>query len=296
VGLLTLLLAACSHGPAPLVVGSKNFTEQDILGELVAVWIERTTSVPVRRKLHLGGTFLCHQAIRNGDIDLYVEYTGTALTAVLKHPPTRNPDAVFAQVSAEYASRFGLVWTEPLGFDNTFAMLVRGRTADSLGIATLSEAVPFAAGWRAGFGYEFMERADGYVGLAKRYGLALRGTPKVMDLGLTYRALAEGQVDLIAGNATDGQIAALDLRQLADDRDYFPPYFAAPVVRRSALARVPGLRAALARLGGRIDTRTMRALNREVDLEGRDYRTVAREWVNSELGPTQTAVTGKAKP
>lgn len=273
-------LFAC--GEESLIVGSKNFTEQDILAELVATWVERTAGIPVRRRLHLGGSFICHQAIVAGDIDLYVEYTGTALSAILGEEPAGGPQEVYGRVRSTYEERFGLVWTEPLGFENTFAMLVRGSTADSLALRTLSDAAPHAAGWRAGFGYEFAERADGFPGLRERYGLHPTAV-RVMDLGLTYRALASGKVDLIAGNSTDGQIAALGLRVLEDDRGYFPPYHAAPVVRRETLERFPGLRESLRRLGGRIGTDGMRRLNRQVDVEGRDYREVARQWVERAL-------------
>lgn len=263
-----------------IVIGGKNFTEQDLLGEILALWIERTTELRVRRQLHLGGTFICHRALLAGEIDLYVEYTGTALTAILERDPASDPDSVYAAVSSAYAERFDLEWLPPLGFENSFAMLVRRATADSLGLATLSDAVAHAPGLSAGFGYEFIERADGLPGLEETYGLEFREPPKVLDLGLLYRAVADGEVDLTAGNSTDGQIEALDLRVLADDRGYFPPYEAAPVARASLLERHPRLRAALVELAGRIDTEEMRRLNAEVDVDGRDFRAVAREWVD----------------
>lgn len=273
---------AWSCGPAEptVVVGSKNFTEQDILGEIVSLWIERATGARVERRLHLGGTFICHRALVNGDIDVYVEYTGTALTAILELPVETDASAVYDRVEREYADRFGLSWTSPLGFDNTFAILVRGTTADSLTLRTISDIADHAPDWTPGFGYEFVDREDGLRGLERVYGLRFSTAPRVMDLGLTYRALAEGDVDLIAGNSTDGQIAALGLVQLADDRSYFPPYHAAPIVRAEALDRIPGLREALDDLGGRLDTETMRRLNRQVDVDGRGYREVAREWVD----------------
>jgi osmoprotectant transport system substrate-binding protein len=284
VALLAVLVTgaawACGPGTPTVVVGSKNFTEQDVLGEIVSLWIERSTGTRVKRRLHLGGTFICHRALVNGDIDLYVEYTGTALTAILELPVESDAEAVYERVKLEYAQRFGIAWTEPLGFDNTFAILVRGATADSLSLRTISDATDHAPGWVPGFGYEFVDREDGLHGLERTYSLRFRAAPRVMDLGLTYRALAEGNVDLIAGNSTDGQIAALGLAQLADDRSYFPPYYAAPVVRTSTLERIPGLREALEDLGGRLDTETMRNLNRQVDVDGRGYRDVAREWVD----------------
>lgn len=286
--LWTLLLACALPGcggasGGAVAIGSKNFTEQDILGELVAGWIERTTDLEVRRKLHLGGSFICHRALRAGEIDLYVEYTGTAFTAILEQDPVSDPDSVYRAVDAIYRERFGLDWLPPLGFENTFAILVRGSTADSLGLRTISDAVPHASAWRPGFGYEFMEREDGFPGLRRTYGLDFGRPPRLMDLQLTYKALAEGEVDLIAGNSTDGQIEALDLVMLEDDRGYFPPYEAAPVARIEALEAHPELRAALEALGGRIDTGEMRRLNRLVTVEGRDFRQVAREWVEGEV-------------
>ena len=286
------LTAACGGERPPLVVGSKNFTEQSILGELVAGWIERTTTIPVRRRLHLGGTFIAHQALIGGQIDLYVEYTGTALTAILEHPPVADRDSVRRAVAAEYDRRWSLQWTPPLGFENTFAILVRRSTADSLGLRTISDAAPHVPGWRPGFGYEFTERKDGLRGLARTYGLRFGRDPRLMDLGLLYRALASEQVDLVAGNSTDGQIAALNLIMLEDDLHYFPPYEAAPVVRKDALEAYPQLGPALRELAGRIDTREMRALNRAVDVDGRDFREVVRDWIDSELGRTSAGQTG----
>lgn len=281
--LLGAVLAGCGGGPEPVTVGSKFFTEQDLLGEIVATWIERTTDAPVERRLHLGGTFLCHRALVSGELDVYVEYTGTALTAILERPPFQDPDSVYRVVREAYGDRWDLVWTEPLGFENTFALLVERSLADSLGLETVSDLAEHDEELRIGVGYEFVEREDGLPGLTRTYGLDFRGEPRTMELGLLYRALDQGRVDLIAGNSTDGQIDALDLVALADDRRYFPPYDAAPVVRRDALERHPGLRASLRELGGRIRTPVMRRLNRQVAVEGRDFRAVAREWVEEQL-------------
>jgi osmoprotectant transport system substrate-binding protein len=214
-------------------------------------------------------------------VDVYVEYTGTAHSAILGLPVARDPATVRRTVDSIYRARWDLQWGESLGFDNTFAMLVRGAQARELGIATLTEAAPHTAGWRPGFGYEFMERDDGFRGLVETYGFDFAGAPAVMDLGLTYRALADGQVDIIAGNSTDGQIDALDLVQLADDRGYFPPYEAAPVVRRDLVSAHPRAAEALRALAGAIDAATMRRLNRLVDVERQDYREVARALVES---------------
>lgn len=283
-GAVALLAALACGAPRPSIsVGSKNFSEQDLLGEIIAQWIERTTDLNVRRRLHLGGTFICHRALLAAEIDVYVEYTGTALTAILEQPPVSDPDSVRRIVRSEYLDRFDLEWFEPLGFENTFAMLVRRSTADSLGLRTLSEAARHSDEWVAGFGSEFMERADGYPGLSEAYGLQVRSSPRVMDLGLLYLALASGEIDLTAGNSTDGRIEALELVMLQDDRRYFPPYEGAVVARRPALELRPALRTALERLSGKIDTDEMRRLNRAVDVDGRDYRDVAGEWVEREL-------------
>jgi osmoprotectant transport system substrate-binding protein len=270
----------CSRPSPQLVVGSKNFSEQDILGELVAHWIERTTDIPVRRRLHLGGTFVCHRAITSGELDLYIEYTGTAYVAILEREAISDPNRVYEETREAYEDLFDLTLAPPLGFENTFAMLVRRSTADSLRLSTLSDAAPHMPNWVPGFGYEFSERVDGWPGLAEAYGLSPGAAPKVMDLGLTYRALAEGEVDLIAGNSTDGQIAALDLVLLRDDLGYFPPYEAVPVVRLAALESHPELARALDQLAGRLSTEEMRALNKAVDLDGRDFVEVARQWVD----------------
>jgi len=273
---------SCSR-PQRIVVGAKNFTESDLLAEIVAQQIERRTGLPVERRLHLGGTFVCHQAITSGAIDIYVEYTGTAFTAILKRPPIADADSVYRFVAAEYGRRFQLHWTQPFGFNNTFAILVRRRAATQLGLRTISDLARVAPSMKAGFGYEFLERADGFPGLAQRYGIRFAGPPTSMDLGLTYRALADGKVDVIAGNSTDGQIAALDLQPLSDDRGYFPPYQAAPVVRDALLEQRPAVARALAELGGKISDDEMRRLNTQADVEHRDIAAVAAEWLAATL-------------
>ncbi len=275
-------LVACG-GRDRIVIGSKNFTESDLLAELVAQHIERRTALPVERRLHLGGTFVCHAAIVAGELALYVEYTGTALTAVLKRPPIADRDSVYRAVAAEYRERFGLVWTEPFGFNNTFAIVVRRADAERYGLRRISDLARVAPRWRAGFGPEFLDRPDGYAGLIRTYGLRFAAPPTAMDLGLTYRALAEGKVDVIAGNSTDGTIQALDLVALEDDRGYFPPYEAAPVIRRAVLERYPAVRAALAELGGRISDAEMRRLNALAEVDGQDITLIARGWLQANL-------------
>ncbi len=275
-------LAAVSALPRDerIVVGSKNFTEQVILGEIVAQAVERYAGLPVDRRLNLGGTFICDRALRTGDIDVYVEYSGTALTAVFKQPVSRDPRAVNESVRRLYADS-GVTMLRPLGFDNTFAILVRGEDARARGLTRLSQLAPHASGWRAAFGYEFLERADGYPGLATAYGLRFREPPRVMDLTLIYRALANGQVDVIAGDATAGLIEALGLVALEDDRRYFPPYDAVPLVHAATVLRYPALRVALDRLAGRLDARAMRRMNYAVDGARRDPADVAREFLDT---------------
>ena len=278
-GLAALVLCAGCGPGGRVVVGSKNFTESDLLAEIVAQQLERRAGLAVERRYHLGGTFVCHEAIRSGQIDVYVEYTGTAYTAILRHPPVADAARVLRAVRDEYARRFGVTWLEPFGFDNTFAILVRRADAVRLGLRRISDLARVAPRWRAGFGYEFLERADGFRGLARTYGLRFAAPPTAMDLGLTYRALVEGRVDVIAGNSTDGQIAALDLVALEDDRRYFPPYQAAPVVRTAALREHPAIAAALAELAGKISDAEMRRLNALADVEHRDLAVIAREWL-----------------
>ncbi len=264
-----------------IIVGSKNFTEQAILGELIAQQLEARTHLAVERRFYLAGTYICHQAILAGRIDVYAEYTGTALTAILKESPQGNPQDVYAKVQEEYAQRFNLAVGKPLGFNNTFAMVIRGDDARRLHLHTLSEAAEYAPQWRAGVGYEFSERPDGYQGLVRTYGLRFAAPPRIMDLGLLYRALQQKQVDIVAGNATDGLIAALSLAILEDDRHYFPPYQAVPIIRRQVLAQHPETGKALDELAGKITENDMRRMNYAVDGEHRDPKEVAAEFLRS---------------
>lgn len=260
-----------------IAVGSKDFTEQVILGEILAQAIEAKTEAAVERRFDLGGN-LAHEALIAGEIDVYVEYTGTALLAILKSPPVTDPQEVYRRVKADYDSRFQLEWTEPLGFNNTFAILVRAEDAQRRGLKTVSDAAKVSGQWRAGFGQDFMSRADGYPGFARVYGFHFEET-REMDLSLTYRALAEKQVDLIAGNSTDGLIDRYGLVQLEDDKRYFPPYDAVPVIRRAALAQYPQLRDVLRQLGAILTVEEMRKLNFAVDGEKRQPKEVAREFL-----------------
>lgn len=260
-----------------IVVGSKNFTEQVILGELVAQAIEAEGGT-VSRKLNLGGTFVCDRALRTGDIDVYVEYTGTAVTAVFHEAVPRESVEALEQARALYAAQ-SLSVVQPLGFNNTFAILVRRRDAQALGLRTIDDLHRTMTRWTAGFGYEFLQRDDGYPGLVRAYDLRFASEPRGMDLSLIYRALAERQVDVIAGDATNALIDSLDLQLLADNRRYFPPYDAVPVVRTATLLREPAIGRALARLAGRVSDGDMRAMNAAVDLEHRDPKSVAAEFL-----------------
>ncbi len=260
------------------VIGAKNFTEQVILGELLAQEIEAHSQLKVERRFYLAGSYICHQALVAGRIDAYVEYTGTALTAILKQPLDRDPDSVFKTVRTLYASRYHITAADPLGFENTFAMVIRGDDAQRLHLRTLTEAARYTPQWKLGVGYEFEQRPDGLPGLSAAYGLKFDGSPRTMDLGLLYRALNAHQVDMIAANSTDGPIQALGLTALEDDKHYFPPYQAVPLVREEALARWPEMRAALGALAGRITADDMRGMNEAVDGQHRDPGEVVREF------------------
>jgi len=278
------MLAAC--GPKPvLVVGSKNFTEQVLLAEILAQHIERRLHIPVARKFNLGGTLLAQTALTSGAIDLYPEYSGTALTAVLKLPPSKDPAAVMAQVRAAYRQQWHLMWLHPLGFNNTFAMMVRGDIARRTGIRTLSEAARTQA-WKLGAGYEFKQRPDGLAGLLAAYNLRTDGDPVTMDLGLLYAALKSRKVDMIAANSTDGLAAVLDVVMMEDDRHYFPPYECAVVAREDTLARLPGLKDAVEELSGKFPDAVMRKLNFGVDGEHRPPAQVAAKFLESAFKTT----------
>ena len=260
-------------------IGSKNFTEQLILGELLAQYLEPVAAHGVVRRFYLAGTYICHQALLAGRIDMYVEYTGTALAAVLKEKPFSDHEKVFDLVKSEYARRFNLEVLPPLGFDNSFAIVMRGPDSRRLGVTKLSQLGPVASRLRMGVGYEFLERPDGYRGLVARYGLNFAEAPRVMDLGLMYRALENQQVDLIAAANTDGLIAARDLVVLEDDLHYFPPYDAVPIVRPECLQSSPEVAGAMRRLTGRLNAQDMRRLNYAIDGEKRDVAVVVRDFL-----------------
>ena len=275
-------LSSCtpSHSDR-IVVGSKNFTESLILGELLAQQIEAHTHLKVERRFYLAGTYICQQAMLSGRIDIYPEYTGTALTAILKQKVGGDKSEVYQRVKSEYETRLGLTLGPPFGFNDTFAMEIRGDDARRLNLRTLSQAAAFAPQWRAGFGYEFMERPDGYAGMASVYGLHFAVPPRIMDLGLLVPALKNHQIDIAAGNATDGLIPALNLFVLEDDRHYFPPYEAVAVIRQQTVQQHSEVVQAIAELGGKISDQEMQQLNYALDGQHRDVKDVAHEFLRS---------------
>jgi glycine betaine/choline ABC-type transport system substrate-binding protein len=275
--LLSVLVGCHDSRERALRVGSKNFSEQVLLGEIAAQALE-ASGLRVDRRLNLGGTFVCHRAMTAGELDLYPEYTGTAFTAILARKPVSDPKRVFEEVAREYRRRWNLVWSPPLGFENTFALVMRRDDARRLAIRKISDLAAHPE-IRPGFGYEFLEREDGFPGLAKTYGLSFRERPAQMDLGLLYPALESRKVDLVAGNSTDGLIDAIGGVVLEDDRRYFPPYEAAFVVRGAVWEKKPAVREFLQSLAGSIDAATMRKLNAAVDKDKRRPEDVAKEFL-----------------
>jgi osmoprotectant transport system substrate-binding protein len=278
--ILLFPLVSCEGSrPNRIVIASKNFTESMILGELMAQQIEHHTQLKVERRFYLAGTYICQQGMLAGRLDIYPEYTGTALTAILKLQPERDRSKAYDQMKAEYQKRFEFALGPSFGFNDTFAMEIRGEDARRLKIKTLSEAAAYAPQWHAGFGYEFMERPDGFRGLAATYGLHFAAAPRVMDLGLLARSLQDHQIDLGAGDTTDGLIPALDLFVLEDDKQYFPPYDAVPVIRGEVLTQHPEVGVALAAFAGKISDQEMQQLNYAVDGQRRDVKDVAWEFL-----------------
>jgi len=275
---LIVLLTACTSSKPTIVVGSKNFTEQVILGEIIAGQIERRLHIDVDRKLNLGGTLIAHEALTSDSIDVYPEYTGTALTEILRRPIEKDAAVVLGQVRQGYRA-LHVTWLEPFGFNNTFAMVMLAKTANENGVRTLSDAA--AMPWRLAVGYEFTQRPDGLTGLVQIYGLKIDGDPVVMDLGLLYAALKTDRVDLAAANATDGMLGHPEFVMLEDDRHYFPPYECAIAVRDDTLKRLPGLQSALAELSGRINGPAMRRMNEQVDIDHKAAADVAREFLQT---------------
>lgn len=267
--------------PATISIGSKNFTEQVILAEMLAQQIENHTKLKVDRRFNLGGTFIAHEAVKTGKIAGYVEYTGTAFTAVLKEKPITDPQIVYEKVKQAYQEKYKLTVMPSLGFENTFAMIVRGEDAKKWQIKTLSEAAKYTPQMQASFGYEFLERADGFPGFSKTYGLKFANI-KQMELGLMYQAIKEKKVDFIAANSTDGLIPFLNLVILADDKKYFPPYQAVPIFNQEILQKYPELTETINQLAGKISTTEIQKMNYQVDNQSQPVEKVVRKWLKSQ--------------
>jgi osmoprotectant transport system substrate-binding protein len=276
---MMLLAAGCRNANHDIVVGSKNFTEQLVLAELFAQMLEHFCRTEVSRRFYLAGTYICQQAILGGRIAVYPEYTGTALAAVLKRRASRDAAQVYAEVKREYRQRFDLDVMPPLGFDNSFAMVMRGDDARRMGLTKLSQLGPVSPQLRLGVGYEFLERQDGYQGLVRAYDLRFAAGPRVMDLGLLYRALENRSVDIVAGSNTDGLISALGLVVLEDDRHYFPPYDAVPIVRPELFRRYPAAQVAFDALAGKITADEMRKMNYAVDGEKKEAAAIVQSFL-----------------
>jgi glycine betaine/choline ABC-type transport system substrate-binding protein len=275
-----VLISGCDlRDPDRVRIGSKNFTEQVIIGEIMAILLEENTDLRIDRRFNLAGTMVCFNSLRAGALDIYAEYTGTALSVILEEELRSDPDEVFEFVKSEYLERWNLHWLEPFGFDNAYTLTMRKRHAEKLGIRTISDLVEKAGELTAGFDAEFLNRSDGYPGLREIYGLEFRDRPRQMDPGLMYQAAAEERVDVICGFATDGRIPALELVILEDDKEFFPPYHAAPVVHGDLVEHRPRVVEVLSGLQGLIDDETMQYLNYEVDGKGRRPGDVAREFL-----------------
>jgi osmoprotectant transport system permease protein len=285
-GIITLIIAGLiafnyEQAPAKIIIGSKNFTEQVILGELLAQHIENHTKLKVDRRFNLGGTFIAHEAVKAGKIAGYVEYTGTSFTTILKEKPISDPESVYKKVKKYYDQKLKLAVMKPLGFENTFAMIIREEDAKKWQIKSLSEIGKYSPQMKAGFGYEFLEREDGYPGLSKTYNLKFANI-KQMELGLMYQALKEKQVDFIAANSTDGLIPVLNLVILEDDKKYFPPYQAIPIFNQEILQKYPKLTDTINQLGGKISTTEIQKMNYQVDNQSQPVEKVVSEWLKSQ--------------
>jgi osmoprotectant transport system permease protein len=286
-GIITLIIAGLiafnyQQVPAKIIIGSKNFTEQVILGELLAQHIENHTKLKVDRRFNLGGTFIAHEAVKAGKIAGYVEYTGTSFTTILKEKPISNPQIVYEKVKEYYDQKLKLTVMKPLGFENTFALIIRGEDAKKWQVKTLSDIAKYTLQMDAGFGYEFIDRKDGYPGLAKTYNLKFAKSPQQMELGLMYKALVDKKVDIIAANSTDGLIPFLKLVILEDDQKYFPPYEAVPVFNEEILQKYPELRDTINQLGGKVSTTAIQKMNYQVDNQSQPVEKVVSEWLKSQ--------------
>ena len=278
--LILIIFGFLKQATGDIIIGSKNFTEQVILGEVVAQQIENNTELKVNRRFNLGGTFICHEAVKTGEIDGYVEYTGTSFAAILKEKPISNPQLVYQKVKNIYNNQFQLEVMPSLGFENTYTILIRGEDAKKYNLKKISEVAQYTPKWQAGFSHEFLARDDGYPGLSKTYNLKFSGQPKPMELGLMYRALAAKNVDLVAGGPTDGLISVLNLFMLEDDKNYFPPYEAVPIFNQATLKQYPQLKPIIEELSGQISFQEMRELNYLVDYKKKSVKKVVKDFLS----------------
>lgn len=277
--LLSIALTGCSGGDK-IVIGSKDFSENILLGEIFSQLIEAKTDIKVERKLNLGGTFVCFEAIKNGQIDIYPEYTGTGLTAQLKMDVIGEPDEAYRVVAEEFNKQFDIKWLSPLGFNNTYTLAVNDKVYQQYGVETFSDLAKISENLVFGAEHEFFDRQDGYEGLVEKYSLKFSGEPKKMNVSLKYQAIGNGDMDVTDAFATDGAIKQYNLKVLTDDLGFFPPYYAAPIIRNATLERYPELEDVLNTLANAIDDATMTELNYKVDVEGKNVATVAKEFLN----------------
>ncbi len=279
--LATLLLgsavipAQISAQRRPLVVASKPFGESFILAEMFSQLLE-SRGITVERRLGLGATEIAFQALRSGAIDVYPEYSGTGLVAILDQTPEGTPEQVFRTVSRAFRERWGIHWLPPLGFENTYAIAVRPTSAESDSLRSLSDLAEVAPEYVGGFSPDFIGRSDGLPGLEGAYGLRLREVRSLLQ-AVKYEAVSRGEVDVIDGYSTDGLIDRFDLTVLTDDLEFFPPYQAAAVVGRNLWQARPDAVRALSELSGTLDEELMRRLNRRVEVDGEEFASVARD-------------------
>lgn len=278
---MTLALSGCGGDKKSVVIGSKDFSESIILGEMFAQLIENNTDIEVVRKLNMGGTFVCFEAIKNGDIDIYPEYTGTGLTAQLKMDVITDSEEAYRVVAEEFNKQFDIKWLSPLGLNNTYTLAVTQEVAEEFGVETFSDLAAVSEDLIFGAEHEFFNRQDGFEGLVEAYGMEFKGEPKKMQVALKYQAIGNGDMDVTDAFATDGQIIQYNLKILEDDKGFFPPYYVAPIVKNETLEQFPELEEVLDRLAGLIDDATMTELNYRVDVEGESVETVATDFLTS---------------
>jgi osmoprotectant transport system substrate-binding protein len=276
---MTLALSGCGGEKKSVVIGSKDFTESIILGEMFAQLIEGNTDIDVTRKLNMGGTFVCFEAVKNGDIDLYPEYTGTGLTAQLKMDVITDADEAYQVVAEEFDKQFNIKWLSPLGLNNTYTLAVTQEVAEEYGVETFSDLAGVSENLIFGAEHEFFNRQDGFEGLVEAYDMKFAGEPKKMQVALKYQAIGNGDMDVTDAFATDGQIIQYNLKILEDDKGFFPPYYVAPIVKNETLEQFPELEEVLNMLAGLVDVATMTELNYRVDVEGESVEAVAADFL-----------------